>query len=40
MTDVKEEEAAAKSAEEDNEAEESVYSDPNGNSLLEILIIS
>lgn len=30
MTDIKEEEAAAKSADEDNEADESVYSDPNG----------
>lgn len=36
MTDIKEEEAAAKSAEEDNEAEDSVYSDPNGDFLLEI----
>ena len=40
MTDVKEEETAAKSAEEDNEVEESVYSDPNGNFLSEIWRIS
>lgn len=37
MTEVKEEEAAIKSGEEDNEQEESIYSDPNGNFLLKLL---
>lgn len=40
MTDVKEEEAAIKSAEEDNEPEESIYTDPNGEFLLKKLKIS
>ncbi len=30
MTDVKTEDVAVKSAEEDNETDESAYSDPNG----------
>lgn len=30
MSEVKAEEVAAKSADEDNEPEESIYSDPNG----------